>query len=271
MQMSSSVAYTFPLTFISPDYIAGEEAIIEITPDEAIPASTWAFYGNGNVTFPDGTTQTTAYTGGSSYGNTQVAAYLVANPPTGTYSNANVASYLPTYSGNIGAGNIVTSGATSGNISGANYISANVFQVSTGIFWANGTAWSSTSGGTNYTNANVSSFLASFGSNSISTTGNITASNVSITNTYTVANIQTTGTYGNITGANVISANSVSVTTYVRTQPVTFAALPTAAAAGAGARAFITDGNTSTFGSQVSGSGANAVPVYSNGTNWYVG
>ena len=72
----------------------------------------------------------------SSYGNTQVAAYLVANPQTGTYSNSNVASYLVanpqsgTYSntnvsaylttatisttGNITAGNIITTGALQG-------------------------------------------------------------------------------------------------------------------------------------------------------------
>jgi len=102
--------------------------------------------------------------------------------------------------------------------------------------------------------------VATFANTGVTVYGNITA-----------ANIITTGTYGNISGANVISANTVTVTTYVRTQAVAFAALPTAAAAGAGARAFITDGNTATFGSQVSGSGANAVPVYSDGTNWFVG
>jgi hypothetical protein len=261
-----------------------------------------------------------------------------------TYSNANVASYLTTHTGNITAGNItatgnitaaniITSGATSGNISGANYISANAFQVSTGIFWANGTAWSSgttysSTGAGNVTivgsainltasgpgatsvgsstaipvvttdaygrvstmttaavvapagtlsgstlNATVTaSSLTSVGTLvSLAVTGNVSAANVAVTNTVTAANIVTTGTYGNITGANVISANTVTVTTCVRTQPVTFSALPSASGVGAGARAFITDGNTSTFGSQVSGSGANAVPVYSNGTNWYVG
>jgi hypothetical protein len=107
---------------------------------------------------------------------------------------------------------------------------------------------------------NRSSNVATFANTGVTVYGNITA-----------ANIITTGTYGNITNANVISANNLVVTTTVRTIPVTFAALPTAASAGAGARAFITDGNTATFGSQVGGSGANAIPVYSNGTNWYVG
>lgn len=53
------------------------------------------------------------------YSNSNVAGYLVANPPPGTYSNANVTAYLPTYTGNITAGNIVTTSTgsfTMGNI-----------------------------------------------------------------------------------------------------------------------------------------------------------
>jgi hypothetical protein len=310
-----------------------------------------------------------------------------------TYSNTNVAAYLTTATitttGNVTAANIITSGATSGNISGANYISANAFQVTNGIFWSNGTAWSSSSGGgTTYSNANVAAYLTA-GNISVGTAGftvlpNIVAQFTSNVNSYgqvnmqninsgtdatteiiatanngtdtiffvdmgiagntydnsspsnslgtiiyandaylyaqgntsaniggnlaigtstagrsvtifagginrssnvatfantgvtvygniTAANIITTGTYGNITNANVISANNLIVTTTVRTIPVTFAVLPSAASAGAGARAFITDGNTATFGSQVGSGGANAIPVYSNGTNWYVG
>lgn len=56
----------------------------------------------------------------------------------------------------------------------------------------------------------------------------------------------------------------------VRTTPTTFAQLPNAVG-NTGARAFITDGSTSTFGATVAGGGANFVPVYSNGTNWKVG
>jgi hypothetical protein len=390
----------------------------------SISAENFRFQGNGvNIL---------SAVGAGSYGNTQVASYLlnfdgdieftsstakignvdvitvmdsIQSPAyrfsngtsifdgiTGTYSNTNVAAYLTTATitttGNVTAANIITSGATSGNISGANYISANAFQVTNGIFWSNGTAWSSAGGGTTYSNANVAAYLTA-GNISVGTAGftvlpNIVAQFTSNVNSYgqvnmqninsgtdatteiiatanngtdtiffvdmgiagntydnsspsnslgtiiyandaylyaqgntsaniggnlaigattagrsvtifagginrssnvatfantgvtvygniTAANIITTGTYGNITGANVISANSVSVTTFVRTAAVTFATLPDAVAAGAGARAFITDGNTATFGSQVSGGGANAVPVYSNGTNWYVG
>jgi len=53
--------------------------------------------------------------------------------------------------------------------------------------------------------------------------------------------------------------------------PVTVANLPSAATAGVGARAFVTDSSVSTFGSTVAGGGSTKVPVYSDGTNWKVG
>lgn len=52
---------------------------------------------------------------------------------------------------------------------------------------------------------------------------------------------------------------------------LTVATLPTAASAGAGARAFVTDANATTFASIVAAGGANGVPVYSDGTNWRIG
>lgn len=57
----------------------------------------------------------------------------------------------------------------------------------------------------------------------------------------------------------------------VKTPPTTVAQLPSAATAGAGARSFVTDANATTFASIVAGSGANGVPVYSDGTNWRIG
>lgn len=58
----------------------------------------------------------------------------------------------------------------------------------------------------------------------------------------------------------------------VQTTPVSFAQLPNAATAGAGARAFIYDCSVAnTYGELAAGGGVNAVPVWSNGTAWYVG
>jgi hypothetical protein len=47
--------------------------------------------------------------------------------------------------------------------------------------------------------------------------------------------------------------------------------LPFASVAGTGARAFVTDALTPTFGAVATPGGAVAVPVYSDGTNWRVG
>jgi hypothetical protein len=64
---------------------------------------------------------------------------------------------------------------------------------------------------------------------------------------------------------------SFTVTSYIKTSPVTFANLPSAVTAGAGARAYVTDSNTATFNATIAGGGANSVPAVSDGTNWKVG
>ena len=58
---------------------------------------------------------------------------------------------------------------------------------------------------------------------------------------------------------------------YVRSGSYTVATLPSASTAGAGARAFVTDANATTFASTVAGGGSNKVPVTSDGTNWIIG
>lgn len=52
---------------------------------------------------------------------------------------------------------------------------------------------------------------------------------------------------------------------------VTVANLPSASTSGAGAKQFVTDATVTTFASIVAGTGGNAVPVYSDGTNWRIG
>jgi len=51
----------------------------------------------------------------------------------------------------------------------------------------------------------------------------------------------------------------------------TVATLPAAATATAGAKAFVSDANATTFHSVVVGGGGNFVPVFSDGTNWRIG
>jgi hypothetical protein len=88
---------------------------------------------------------------------------------TRVYGNLTVDTFV-TATGNVTGGNILTGGIVSatGNVTG-NYFLGNGSQL-TGI------------GASSYGDANVTSLLSNFGSNSISTTGNITAANINSAN-----------------------------------------------------------------------------------------
>jgi hypothetical protein len=64
------------------------------------------------------------------------------------------------------------------------------------------------------------------------------------------------------------AAGDGSTVTTISTTPITVAGLP---AGVAGMRAFVTDATTTTFNAIVAGGGTNAVPVFSDGTNWKIG
>jgi hypothetical protein len=88
-------------------------------------------------------------------------------------------------------------------------------------------------------------------------TGNITGGNL-----LTGGLISATA---NITGGNVLTGGAVKTGSFVT------GTIPTAAGVGAGARAFVTDADSITFGNLYVGGAANAMPVWSNGTSWYIG
>lgn len=58
---------------------------------------------------------------------------------------------------------------------------------------------------------------------------------------------------------------------YLTKSVVKVSGLPAAGTAGIGARYLVTDATVTTFASIVAGTGANIVPVYSDGTNWRIG
>lgn len=64
---------------------------------------------------------------------------------------------------------------------------------------------------------------------------------------------------------------SLTVSSYVKVSAVAVSALPSAATAGNGARATVSDATATTFNSVVAGGGSNSVPVFSDGTNWRIG
>ena len=101
----------------------------------------------------------------------------------------------------------------------------------------------------------------------VSVTGNITANNGMFTTIVNTASFTggLVSVTGNITGGNVLTVGTVKTGSFVT------GTIPAAAGAGAGARAFVTDADSVAFGNIYTGGSGNAVPVYSNGTNWYIG
>ena len=71
--------------------------------------------------------------------------------------------------------------------------------------------------------------------------------------------------------ASAVCTQPFSAPTLQSSTAYTVATLPSAASAGAGTRAYVTDATVTTFLSTVSGGAVNKVPVISDGTNWLIG
>jgi collagen type VII alpha len=209
--------------------------------------------GNSNVRIP------------SANGNVNISAVGNANILVITGTGANITGTLNA------TGNLTVGNANLGNLAVANF-----FQGDGGLLTN-----ISVAAGTQIVNG-TSNVAASLNSNvTVGVAGNanvlvITGTGVNVAGTLNVtANtnlVNLNATLGNFT-ANV-SANNFNANVIIKTTAVPFANLPSAATAGAGARAFINDGNiaaTANFAAQVSGGGSNNVPVYSDGTNWLIG
>jgi len=182
------------------------------------------------------------------YSNVNVASYLTTQNIT-SYSNIQVAQFLNSVS-NVNA--VLLANVTSGPVSISPGTSGNVLT-------SNGTNWYSNALPASYSNVQVAAYLNTQGYNLYS--------NVNVA-AYLAGSIST----GNIAVSGNVTATSGNVwTKYIKTTPSTVANLVLANVAGAGARAFVTDANTVIFGSAVTGGFGNSIPVFSNGTNWYVG
>lgn len=76
---------------------------------------------------------------------------------------------------------------------------------------------------------------------------------------------------GQATTTNLTLLGNVHADGVVKTTSKTVGNLVLATTVGAGSRSFVTDANTITFNAIVGSGGTNAVPVFSDGTNWRVG
>ena len=130
----------------------------------------------------------------------------------GTYANADVATFLAAYGSNT-----LT---TTGNVSVGNILATNIGNVSSinkdgnssNVLYGNG-IFAATSGGGSYANADVATFLAAYGSNTLTTTGNISVGNISATNLGNVSSIDKDGNLSNVLYGNGVFA-AVPSSTY---------------------------------------------------------
>ena len=283
-----------------------------ITGVNVISANTFVFAANGvNIL---------TAAGGGTYGNTEVAAYLL------TWPNIDV-NILDTTSANIttlrannfSTGNAVISGGYISALTNASIITATVTTLnSTGgnITTLRATNFSTanavitggyvnslvnltatTSAITNFSTGNAvisGGYISALTNASITTSvvTNFSTANAVITGGYATGLANVTAT-GNVTAGNLIGYGSNTTITagsytsqflnngavitsnvivsYMVTLPTTVSSLVSAAEIGAGARAFVTDADSISFGNSAVGGGANAVPVFSNGTGWFIG
>jgi len=75
------------------------------------------------------------------------------------------------------------------------------------------------------------------------------------------------------TGATSPGAGNIILSTvgsFIQTTPTTVGALPSCSSTLKGARAFVTDANSTTFHATAAGGGANNMSVVCDGTNWYL-
>ena len=102
-----------------------------------------------------------------------------------------------------------------------------------------------------------------------------TSSTTAFNNIRTLSSLITTATTSTLwNGTWTMSVDTLgTVTAYgpIKTIVTTATSLPSAVSAGMGARAFITDATTTTFNDAVVGSGTYMMPVFSNGTDWFIG
>ena len=86
-----------------------------------------------------------------------------------------------------------------------------------------------------------------------------------LSGTSTFALVKGLSIIGNISSTGTVSSGMIKTDVYVT------GTIPSAASAGAGARAFVSDATSLTFGTAYVGGSTNNAPVWSNGTGWFIG
>jgi len=189
-------------------------------------------------------------------GNINVAGMTAALDPAANFSSNVPASYIYWYAGNNSNGQIMAFYGLYGVLTSP-LMKTNVYSQSGTVV----TATNATSTGGVATVTFATKSFPPFNINDTITLAGFTPSNfngqfpvtacTTTTVTFPLSGVYTGSVFGSVTGS--------------------FTTLPTAATAGQGARAFVTDATSSTFGATYTTGGGNAVPVYSDGAVWKIG
>ena len=241
-------------------------------------------YGNGTSAF--GSSSTLTYNGTSlSAGNFVPSSssipsngiYLPSTNSLGFSTNSTLAATIFS-SGGVSIGNTTDPGATNLSVQGkvgiGNAAPATTLDV-TGTIRATGNVSPSSGSGLESIFAGGASYLVSYnrttpaflplqlqGSNIYLQPNGATALLAFASGGVSIGNTTDPG------ATNLSVTGTIASTTTVKTGGYTVATLPTGVT---GARAYVTNALTPTFGATVVGGGAVIIPVFYNGTNWIVG
>jgi hypothetical protein len=144
--------------------------------------------------------------------------------------------------------------------------------VTSGTLQIDGSAIFAASPASNAVTSSVGSFITLLNSFILNSAGN-NVERVSLAGFYSIVNLvydKTNSTFAGtslnaITYSQRLNLDNINLTVY------TVATLPSASTYGKGAKAFVSDALSPTYGATVVTGGAVATPVYSDGTNWKVG
>ena len=241
LRTSGSAGNIVGVDYISANYFVGNGSLLtSITAANADSANTAIYVtGNaqGNITSV-GILTSVSVSGNVEAGNVLLGDLLGAGnvTATGNVTGGNInTGGLITATGNITVGNVLTGGivsatgniVTAGNVLTDGVVSA-IGNVTGNYILGNGSQLTGIAG--TYGNANVSNFLANFGSNVISTTGNVTSGNVNTGVVSATGNIYALNTY--IAGSGTVA---VFGTTSTATTAVIANSFPTTVAIGGNA------------------------------------
>jgi hypothetical protein len=230
----------------------------------------------GNVNIPGNLNVTGNISGNigavanANYSNFAGTAYSISGSNvSGTVANANYSTYAGTVLTNAQPN--ITSIGTLGNLVVSGNITANGTITSNNTI--TGTQLISTTSGIPPLVVNSSLLVANLYSGRanvsyyLNLSGSVFSGYLPYISGVTSANAQMAGSLVKVTGTD----KDALELNFITTLATTYSNLPVTPYRVAGSRAIITNANTTTFNSLVSGGGSNVIPIFYDGTNWRVG